>query len=136
MPLGIDGRMLYTESSLKLEHGDMLLCYTDALCEAADALGEMLMPRGLLDLVRSLDSGSPDSLIRQLLERIDSLNAGNLSRDDLTVLLLEATRRRPSLADSLKSPWRYLQGLIRSDADGGPQRTPAFPVVGDSTTGK
>jgi hypothetical protein len=43
---------------------------------------------------------------------LESACSGNLDRDDVTVMLFEATTRTVSLADSLKAPWRFLRNLF------------------------
>jgi hypothetical protein len=112
MPLGIDERTGYTEHRVKLQPGDLLLCYTDALSESQDSSGNYVQTTGLVDILQSLNGVSPNDLIERLLERLESASPGNLGRDDVTIMLFEATTRRVPLADSLLAPWRFLQNLF------------------------
>lgn len=112
MPLGIDERTCYSEHRIKLQPGDLLLCYTDALSESRDASGRYIQTSGLVDLLQSLDGAPPDVLIQRLLGRLESASPGNLDRDDVTVMLFEATTKAVSFADSLLAPWRFLQNLF------------------------
>jgi hypothetical protein len=52
--------------------------------------------------------------------------ADNLDRDDVTVMLFEATHRPVPLRDSLLAPWRYLRGLM---SDRVTSRIPGFPTT-------
>ena len=49
LPLGLDDETHYGTSGVKLGRGDLVLFYTDALTEAADASGQLLGESGLLD---------------------------------------------------------------------------------------
>lgn len=112
MPLGIDERTGYSEHRIKLQPGDFLLCYTDALSESQDASGSYIKTSGLVEILQSLDGVHPDDLIRRLLETLDAASPGNLDRDDVTVMLFKATTKSVALTDSLLAPWRFLQNLF------------------------
>lgn len=112
MPLGIDEQTSYSDFRFKLKSGDLLLCYTDALSESVDSDGNRILTAGLVEILKSLDSASPDELIEQLLTRLESECPGNLERDDVTVMLFEATTRPVPLIDTLLAPWRFLQNLF------------------------
>ena len=112
MPLGIDERTGYSEHRVKLQPGDLLLCYTDALSESQDASGKYIQTNGLVNILQSLDGVPPDELIERLLNKLESASPGNLDRDDVTVMLFEATTKAASLSDSLLAPCRFLQNLF------------------------
>jgi hypothetical protein len=54
LPLGVDDSISFSEVEVVLGRGDLVLFYTDALTEAADADGRLLGEAGFLELVRSL----------------------------------------------------------------------------------
>ena len=124
MPLGIDERTGYSEHRVKLQPGDLLLCYTDALSESKNSSGKYIQTSGLVDILQALDGIPSDELIERLLERLDSSSPGNLDRDDVTVMLFEATTKAVSLTDSLLAPWRFLLNFFVNRVKmTGPQRS-------------
>ena len=126
MPLGIDSRVSYSEFQIKLKPGDLLLCYTDALSESVDENGNYLQTSGLANVVRSLGQPRVESFVTDLLGRLTDMAADNLDRDDVTVMLFEATNRPVPVRDSLLAPWRYLQGLM---SDRVTSRIPGLPAT-------
>src|SRR5271154_3370316 len=90
IPLGIIDFTEYDQFDVELEFGDCLLSYTDALIESRDADGEMLGEVGLLRLLRLLGDIEPRRLIEKLLQEISDRHPGNLSEDDVTVMLVRA----------------------------------------------
>ena len=67
------------------------LVYTDALIEAADEAGQLLLEEGLLGMVRYLDAANPADLNRDLLDRLGRYRGGRGANDDVTVLTLHHT---------------------------------------------
>lgn len=84
--------------------GDLLLCYTDALSESVDENGNYIQTSGLANVVRSLGRPRVDSFIPDLLGRLTDMAADNLDRDDVTVMLFEATSQPVPLRDWLLAP--------------------------------
>ncbi len=87
MPLGIIRETEYDELRVRLDIGDVVLMYTDALMESQNADGEMLGLDGLLEIVRQLDGSDPNTVVQQLRKRVESLHPENLTGDDVTVLM-------------------------------------------------
>jgi hypothetical protein len=87
MPLGIVRDTEYDEQRLRLEIGDIVLLYSDALIEARNADGDLIGLDGLLELMQTLDARVPGTLVQQLRERVAALHEQNLDGDDLTVLM-------------------------------------------------
>jgi serine phosphatase RsbU (regulator of sigma subunit) len=107
-PLGVFDEADYSQRDLRLEAGDMVLCFSDAVTESRDAEGRQLGQTGVLRLLRQLKLGSADDIIPALVERITSLADGNLQGDDATLLLCQATGSAPSLKNNLFAPFRLL----------------------------
>lgn len=88
LPLGIDDTTAYSQTTIELGRGDVVLFYTDALTEATDSQGKLLGEDGLLELVRFLDLTDPSRLSDALVQRLDQYRGGQPADDDLTFLLL------------------------------------------------
>ena len=90
-PLGLLDLGEYEQFDVELEPGDCLLSYTDALIESRDADGEMLGEDGLLRIMRLLGDVEPQKLIETLLAEIAERFPENLSEDDVTVMVVQAS---------------------------------------------
>ncbi|WP_435010066.1 PP2C family protein-serine/threonine phosphatase [Tundrisphaera lichenicola] len=88
LPLGIDEESTYDQFTVKLEKGDFVIFYTDALTEAMNTSGEMLGEQGLLDLIHGLDLVEPNRLGPVLLEKIRGYRDGGQADDDVTLVIL------------------------------------------------
>ena len=106
MPLGIIRETDYLMTETRLEHGDMLLVFSDAVPESYHRRGSLLGTAGALKLVQQLDASRPAELIPGLLALILKEDPDNLLQDDLTLMLLQARDTRPRLKDNLLAPFR------------------------------
>jgi len=97
IPLGILDIVDYQQFDIELEVGDLVLCYTDALSESRDSDGQMFGPEGLLRVVQTVDAEANENFIQSLLEKISARFAGNLSEDDVTVMLLRPNAQPPRI---------------------------------------
>jgi serine phosphatase RsbU (regulator of sigma subunit) len=90
LPLGLDDDTHYGAARVKLGRGDLLLFYTDALTEAADATGQLLGESGLLEAARRLDTSgsSPLSIGTSLLEAVARHRGQSPADDDVTLVVL------------------------------------------------
>jgi phosphoserine phosphatase RsbU/P len=116
LPLGMLDLTEYEHFDVELESGDCLLSYTDALMESCDADGEMLGEDGVLRIVRLLGDAEPQRLIEALLREIAERSPGNLSEDDVTVMVIRANGREPhySLGEKLRAFARLTGTWVRS----------------------
>jgi sigma-B regulation protein RsbU (phosphoserine phosphatase) len=80
----------YTQSAVRLGHGDRLILYTDGVTECVDAKGNELGYAGLLALVRNLVVRDPVSMGADLLSAIESYTAPAPLADDFTILILKS----------------------------------------------
>jgi serine phosphatase RsbU (regulator of sigma subunit) len=104
LPLGIDASAAYSQASIVLGRGDLVLFYTDALTEATSPDGNMLGQAGFVEMVRELIPSDPRGLVPALLERHDRYRGHRPADDDLTVLLLHhnaGSRRRLTILEQL-----------------------------------
>lgn len=114
IPLGVIEGTEFRQFAVRLEQGDLVLCYTDSLIESLGADGEMLGVEGLSREIAATEAAPPDRFIASLLRRIASLHPGNLEADDVTVMLF-SPRQTPlpqRLLNSFLAPWRVLGGVI------------------------
>jgi sigma-B regulation protein RsbU (phosphoserine phosphatase) len=113
VPVGVLDGIDFEQFGLDVAVGDLVLCHTDSLVEARYADGRQLGTEGLLDLVRSVDTDDAAALVPAVVSALGRLDAGNLTRDDLTCLLLRVNGSRPAvpLVDRLLSPARAAAGL-------------------------
>ncbi len=108
-PFGVDAETQYEQQTVALRPGDAVLSYTDAVTESLCPDGSLLTTKGLLEIVRSIEMRRPEEFITQLIQALRLLNPNNLSGDDTTVILCQATRTSASLKDSLLAPFRVLR---------------------------
>jgi phosphoserine phosphatase RsbU/P len=116
LPLGIVALTEYQHFDVELAEGDCLLSYTDALIESRDADGEMFGEEGLLRIARLLGYVPPDKMIDTLLAEIAERHPGNLTDDDVTVLMVRANGKKPqvSFREKISVAFSLLGSLIRS----------------------
>lgn len=128
IPLGIS-TSTYDQIGVKLVQGDLVVLYTDSLIEAKGADGKLLGQEGLLRIVRALDPADPSDFLRALLDAVSAGTAGEVSTDDITVLILRPNglKPRPSVVVKAKMMGRVLGVFFASLFPGGPE----FPAPED-----
>jgi serine phosphatase RsbU (regulator of sigma subunit) len=116
LPLGLIDAVQYEQFDIELEPGDYVLSYTDALMESYDANGDVLGEKGVLRIAQLLGDIEPEKLIEALLKEIGERYPGNLTDDDVTVLVVRANGRqaRYSLRDRLAALARFSGTLVRA----------------------
>lgn len=108
-PLGIFEEAAYQMFAIKLNIGDMLLCYSDALIESVDETGEQFGLKGIVKLVNQLDVSVPDKIVPALIEAVRNCASDNLMDDDATIMLLCRDGSGATVKDSLLAPFRLLR---------------------------
>lgn len=109
IPLGILEESAYSHHKMKLDVGDMVLCYSDALSESLEANGQQLGESGLVALVNKVGRQEPELLISRLFEVIRAQNPDNLQQDDVTAILFQVENTKPRIQDNLASPFRLFR---------------------------
>jgi serine phosphatase RsbU (regulator of sigma subunit) len=90
LPLGLDDQTSYRSFDLKLDPGDLIVFYTDALIDAADHSQKLLGEAGLLDAARAVDAeiASPEAIGAALLETVARHRGLESADDDVTLVVL------------------------------------------------
>jgi phosphoserine phosphatase RsbU/P len=95
LPLGIVERTDYHQFTVKLDKGDFVLVYTDALTEAREPGGNMLGEDGLLGILEELHPTAAEQMGRQLLDRVDEWRGSAAPDDDQTLIVLQHNATEP-----------------------------------------
>ncbi len=115
LPLGIIDPTDYHQFAVKLEKDDVILVYTDALIEASNAQGELLMEAGLLRLAEQIRISDPEQIGRSLLAKVQEWRGRKAPEDDQTLVVLQHSGGDParmSVTQAFKTVARML-GLTR-----------------------
>ncbi|MEO1128236.1 MAG: PP2C family protein-serine/threonine phosphatase [Planctomycetota bacterium] len=116
LPLGVDSDAPYLQTTMRMQPGDIVVLYTDALGEAHSPEGAMLGFDGLLEVARTLVFDDASQITDRLLRAIDVHRTGGGAiecppfDDDVTVLVIcrNGTRPTSSLMLGAKSAYRVL----------------------------
>ena len=87
-PLGILEDVGYQETRLQLAPGDKIVLYTDGIVEDMNDKKEIFGFERLLEIVQEASSMSADSLLKEILDRVNAFAGGAAQHDDLTVIII------------------------------------------------
>lgn len=88
-PLGVLHQSIYTEQTLDLSPGDLLVIATDGLVEASDRAGHRFGYDKLLTVVDRLADRSAQELAVTLFAAVTQFSANCIQEDDQTMLILK-----------------------------------------------
>jgi sigma-B regulation protein RsbU (phosphoserine phosphatase) len=77
----------YDERTVELEHGDLLVAYTDGIVEPENAYGEMFGEERLTDLVSRYADADSSELIARTMEAVNVWTGGGELQDDMTMVV-------------------------------------------------
>ena len=77
----------YDSSCIVIEHGDLLVCYTDGITEPENAYGEMFGEERLIELVQKHVDAEEGEIIRIVFEAVRNWTGSPELQDDMTLLL-------------------------------------------------
>jgi len=77
----------YDKTRLKLEPGDLLVCYTDGITEPENAYGEMFGEQRMVELVKKHQRQDPLFIIHAVMEAVKSWTGTPELQDDMTLLI-------------------------------------------------
>jgi len=87
-PLGILSSADYQGTRVQLSPGDKVVFYTDGIVEAMNKKEEMYGFDRLLEVVRASRSMDADSLLTEIIGRVNTFAGGVEQHDDITVIVL------------------------------------------------
>jgi serine phosphatase RsbU (regulator of sigma subunit) len=88
IPLGIDPGADHASSSTVLAQGDLLIAFTDGVCDAVNESEQDFGEERLLALVKSLSATSASDTLNQLTASVDAFVGSARQLDDITWLVL------------------------------------------------
>ena len=86
-PLGIMPKTKYDESILSFDKSSMYV-FTDGITEIKSPKGDMLGSEGFQDYIKKFQSKNINERLKIMVD--DIVNAGNIQKDDLTILVVES----------------------------------------------
>ena len=90
-PLGILDAADYQGTRVQLSPGDKIVFYTDGIVEAMNKKEEMYGFERLLDVIQASHAMDADSLLTEIISKVDTFVAGAEQHDDITVIVLGVT---------------------------------------------
>ena len=88
--LGVMRDVEYETSTLELQTGDLLVCYTDGISEARNSTQKMFRSEGIAEAVQHCSGGSSAAdVLKAVWSRVESHMAGGEPGDDRTLLVLK-----------------------------------------------
>lgn len=87
-PLGILEEADYRETQLKLAAGDKVIFYTDGIVEAMNEQEEIFGFERLIEVVKGAGSLDAESVLKEILDKVNDFVGGAAQHDDLTVIVV------------------------------------------------
>ena len=90
-PLGIFNQGEYAATSIHLDKGESLFCYSDGVTEAMNESRNEYGDERLINLIRTASPLPPRTLVETCLGDINLFRSGATKTDDLTIMVLQRT---------------------------------------------
>ncbi len=87
--LGIIPQPTFEQRSLTMEHGDVLLLYTDGVTEAMNAERELFGEERLVAILRTCHQHRPQDIIDAVLAELQAFVGGMPQSDDMTMVIVQ-----------------------------------------------
>jgi len=91
IPIGIIENYPYMENSMNLESGDLLLVYSDGICEAMNGVQEPFGEERLERLVVEHRHASPEELLDIIINEVKLFTQNEPQMDDMTLVAIRRT---------------------------------------------
>lgn len=108
-PWGVYDDAIYPTYRMKLDEGDRVLCYSDALIETGPSPTEQIGVEGLLQRLNERGELASEQVIPFAIESLHQMSAEHRFDDDATLVLLEATGTKVPFKQGLLAPFRLLR---------------------------
>lgn len=86
--LGLVPAATFDEKSLKIQHNELLLAYSDGITDAQNAVGEFFGENRLFDLLPKLTNLSTDQIGETIIKELDMFIGEARATDDVTIAIL------------------------------------------------
>jgi len=87
-PLGILEEVEYEETQIPFDQGDKIVFYTDGIVEAMNNNNELFGFDLLLNTIQETVANNADSLLQEIIDKINKFTGGCSQHDDLTLIVL------------------------------------------------
>ena len=88
LPVGLAAQAEFSAATLKLEHGDTLVLFSDGITEAQDPDRELFGFPRLREVLANRQEASLETLKKIVLDAVDTFCRGESQADDMTLLLV------------------------------------------------
>lgn len=88
--LGLFPQAAYTEGSISIAPGDLLVAFTDGISEAENPMQEEFGETRLLEAIKKANTRSAADLIASVLREVDAFTSGASQHDDMTLIAVRA----------------------------------------------
>jgi sigma-B regulation protein RsbU (phosphoserine phosphatase) len=88
-PLGLLDNSSYESNAIELEPGEIVVCFSDGVPDAAGPSGEDFGETRLIEIVQSAKTRPPAEIVRRVMEAIDAHHEGVAKQDDITLVVLK-----------------------------------------------
>jgi serine phosphatase RsbU (regulator of sigma subunit) len=89
--LGIEKDVAFANMKVKLEHGDIVVFYTDGITETENATGEMYGVERLGQAIEANRGDKPEAMVSNVLSQLERFGGGKEHEDDLTLVVMKLT---------------------------------------------
>jgi sigma-B regulation protein RsbU (phosphoserine phosphatase) len=89
MLVGISADSQFPTTTFQLEVDDVLVAYTDGITEVESRRGDLWGERGLANLLGSCSRGTPEHIIKCILDEVSSFADRLPPRDDMTLVVMQ-----------------------------------------------
>jgi len=87
--LGVNSHEIFTEESVGLSPGDLILCYTDGISEAENVEGEFFGEQRVSEILGQQAAKKPQEIIAALVRGVKEFSGRHRFNDDITLMLLK-----------------------------------------------
>lgn len=98
LPIGILEDVDFTEETLFLQPGDVVLFYSDGISEASNEEGELFGVDRLAHLVCAHANEEAESIAQRIIEAVEGFRSDGYRSDDVTLVILKAQPRTVNFA--------------------------------------
>jgi sigma-B regulation protein RsbU (phosphoserine phosphatase) len=89
MLVGISADAQFPTTTFQLEIDDVVVAYTDGITEVENRRGELWGEQGLANLLSSCSGGTPEHIIKCILDEVSSFADRLPQRDDMTLVVMQ-----------------------------------------------